>query len=131
MIFIFLSLLTVFKAVFKRENRDLPSESDLEDAALALLHIWDIYDLSIEEIASGRVGQVENDPLSADDIFFIAHAAKDAGKLYAAIKWFEHLLTIQRNLDLSTVSFKLAHIYRKLASAYHEVNKSIKCQETL
>ena len=115
----------MFKAVFKREKRVLPTDHDLEVASLALLHIWDIYDLDLAEIANGKIRDVQGDSLSADDIFFIASVARDAGKYYGAIKWFEYLLLLVKKDSESTnglkLSFKVPSIYRKLAASYHDV----------
>ena len=117
----YVSSFLVFKAVFKREKRDLPSDHELNDAALTLLHIWSVYDFDLGDFADGKIDGMNNVILSPDDIFYIANAAKDARKFYGAIKWFEYLVAIQDDLDLSESSFKLVHIYRKLASTYHEV----------
>ena len=103
----------------------LPTDVDLEAAALTLLNIWDIYDLDIEQLVSGKIRDDQEERLSADDIFFIASTARDAGKYYGAIKWFEYLLLLVENDSESTgavkESFRKQRLYRKLAASYHEV----------
>ena len=110
----------MFKAVFKREKRALPTDNDLEAAALTLLDLWDIYDLDLEQLVKGKIRDIQGERLSADDIFFVASTARDAGKYYGAIKWFEYLLLMVRNGDIKA-SFRKQNLYRKLAASYQEV----------
>ncbi|KAL4224162.1 Prolyl 4-hydroxylase [Mactra antiquata] len=119
----------VINVVKRRQKSPWPIERDVKHAAQALLNVWTIYDLDFENLLKGNLGNVSEKPLTGDQIFFIANAARDAGMLYEAITWYEYL---QKNMDSSDdVTFKASVLSRRLGMSYHEFGMTEKAKEIL
>lgn len=112
-------LFLVINVVKRRTNSDWPRETELNQAARAIVNVWIVYDLDLGKVINGTLDEVSERSLSPDEIFFIANAAKDAGMTYEAITWFEYLL--QRLESFSSQKFKTSSLYRRLALTYREV----------
>ena len=109
----------VIHNVLKKET-ELPTDDDVQTAALAIINVWNVYALYLDDVINGTFPDAEDKSLSADDIFYIADAAKQAGKLYEAVTWFKYLAG---KLDqFSTRDFQDATLYQRLAASYHEVS---------
>lgn len=105
--------------VVKRESElEWPTETELKQAARAIVNVWIVYDLDLEQVINGNLGEVTEPPLSADEIFFIANAARDSGMTYEAITWYKYLL--QRLESVGAYTFKTSSLYRRLALAFKE-----------
>lgn len=112
-------LFLVINVVKRRTNSDWPTETELKEAARAIVNVWIVYDLDLDQVINGTIGDVTERSLSSDEIFFIANAARDSGMTYEAITWFEYLL--QRLESFSSQTFKTSSLYRRLALTYREV----------
>ncbi|KAK3609794.1 hypothetical protein CHS0354_022656 [Potamilus streckersoni] len=107
----------VIDAVLKREKVVWPSHEDLKDAAVAILQIWNLYELNIDDVMNGRIGSKVSRPLSPGDLFYICRVALDTAMPYEAIKCFEKLQAYLKNTDKEGVT--VASVYRGLAGAYN------------
>lgn len=113
----------------RREGSQWPSEVDLKQAARTIVDVCNVYDLDLKNIVKGSIGSVTERPLSADHIFFIGNAARDAGMTYEAVTWFKFLL--ERLDTLGPHMFKVSSLYRRLALTYREYGMGSKAIELL
>ncbi|XP_053375921.1 prolyl 4-hydroxylase subunit alpha-2-like isoform X3 [Mercenaria mercenaria] len=102
----------------RREASEWPTEAEVKEAAKAIVNVWTVYDLDLENIINGILEEVTERPLLADEIFAIANAARDSGMTYEAITWYEYLL--HRLESTGSYTFKTSSLYRRLALTYKE-----------
>lgn len=100
-----------------------PRESDVTDAAMALVRLSRVYKLDTDDIINGRLADANAGSLTLDDILFIADVATDNGFHYEAVQWLRSGITKakQSTADEATV----LKLYRELAGAYYQVCVSI------
>lgn len=120
----------VIDVIKRREGAShWPNEVELKHAAKAIINVWNVYDLKLEDLVKGSLGDVAEEGLSADEIFFIANIARDAGMTYEAITWFDFLL--KRLESFGPHKFQTSSLYRRLALTYHEYGMTSKGIELL
>ncbi|XP_052802913.1 prolyl 4-hydroxylase subunit alpha-1-like [Mya arenaria] len=109
----------VIEVVKRKSGYRWPEADDINLASRAILNVWNVYDLDLETVLTGKVGHVSNDAIDADAVFTIANAARDFGLLYEAIKWFEYLAENLSKYD-SDHDVKHSALVRRLALTYKE-----------
>ncbi|WAR01310.1 P4HA1-like protein [Mya arenaria] len=110
----------VIEVVKRKSGYRWPEADDINLASRAILNVWNVYDLDLETVLTGKVGHVSNDAIDADAVFTIANAARDFGLLYEAIKWFEYLAENLSKYD-SDHDVKHSALVRRLALTYKEM----------
>ncbi|XP_052270293.1 prolyl 4-hydroxylase subunit alpha-2-like isoform X2 [Dreissena polymorpha] len=104
--------------VRKREGILWPEKRDVIQAALGVLNVWSVFDLDLATLTSGALSTGQSKPMSGDDIFFIGNSARDSGKLFEAITWFQYLVDHWSSFKVHEV--KYTALVRTLAMALKE-----------
>ncbi len=80
----------------------LPKDEDLHGAAQAIIRLQDVYELNIEDLVRGQIGQGDdryetNAQLTAQDCLFLGKHCYNAGLLARSLEWFEEAWVMAGN----------------------------------
>ena len=100
-----------------------PSTYDLEGASNALLRLWRVYKLDLDDFIDGRIlNYTADQPLSTEEVLAVTSYADATKDDYSEMKWLEALyrrLTTQGGKANSTP--EVVRVGRKLAASYYKV----------
>ncbi|XP_074662132.1 prolyl 4-hydroxylase subunit alpha-1-like [Tubulanus polymorphus] len=105
----------------KKESKGWPQgDEDVKGAALALIRLRNVYFISFDELAQGRLNGTVHDALTADEFREIGIAAysKHDYLLYEAVDWLTYFVELVRRGAQS--SYSLARALKLLASVYNQ-----------
>ncbi|XP_077983978.1 prolyl 4-hydroxylase subunit alpha-1-like [Glandiceps talaboti] len=82
-----------FVEAISYDNIFNPKQEDTEGAVSAILRLQQIYNLQVDDIASGNIaGNLAISPLSFDDCTSLTHTAYTMGKFHQAAIWYEYII---------------------------------------
>ena len=126
MFFITLFFLSDFNFTVQLVSKRLglwPSSYDLEGASNALLRLWRVYKLDLDDFIDGRIlNYTADQPLSTEEVLAVTSYADATKDDYSEMKWLEALyrrLTTQGGKANSTP--EAVRVGRKLAASYYKV----------
>lgn len=121
--FIFLSDLNFTVQLVSKRLGLWPSTYDLEGASNALLRLWRVYKLDLDDFIDGRIlNYTADQPLSTEEVLAVTSYADATKDDYSEMKWLEALyrrLTTQGGKANSTP--EVVRVGRKLAASYYKV----------
>ena len=100
----------------------LPTDSDVSGAMEALARIQTTYNLSVDDLASGKIaGHTALLPLSRQTVFDIAVQCLSRGRPDVALEWLEH---IRRNTSTTADRSVIppSSLYQAYARAFAQVS---------
>ncbi len=124
-----------FLTIIDGKTSDLPTQEDLEGAALALLRLQDTYALPTEAVAKGNLYGVKQSPrLTAGDCWELGLVAYMRKDFYHAVLWLNQSLSVLDEEDTKTTSKArvleyLSWAMYKQGNIEHAHNLSIQCLE--
>lgn len=102
---------------------NVPTSKHLEIIMKAILRVQLLYNITAEDVMSGKFTKETKAPLSLNDAFDFARAANGADQPYLAVDWLKYVTS---RYDSETTSFSLANALNLLASSYIKVLRYFK-----
>lgn len=98
------------------DKSELPTESDIDDIARALVEIQYVYNLSTSDLYAGKVKGVQGLTLTPPDAFDLGRVSMKLGHLQQAAIWFEWALAglSQEERESGNASFPVAETLANL-----------------
>lgn len=106
-------------------NATWPEVMDVEGAAVALVRLWDVYRLDIDDLVEGNILDTHTEKLSVKDVVYIANVAKRNTMIYESIVWLMKALELVNGQNSLETELGLYRIYSDLANAYYRVKLNI------
>lgn len=99
----------------------MPTEDDLNGAALSVIRLQDTYNLTESELIEGRIGRVESHvKMNSRDCFYFGKQSFNHGYYGHSLQWFEQALRLCRREQNRTTSpeeiLPFYHVARQVVS---------------
>lgn len=102
-----------------------PSMYDMDGASHALLRLWKVYKLNLDDFINGKVQNYTADqPLSDEQVLIVTQYADNNKEDYSEMKWLEALYRrLQKQDGFSRNDSFVIRIARALAASFYKVSK--------